>query len=638
MCGIVGVLSTEVGQCIDPNLVVRMRDTMTHRGPDGAGIWLSADRHLALGHRRLSILDLSTAASQPMVDSSGRVGLVFNGEIYNHAEIRRELQSSGVGPWRTDHSDTEVILHAYLTWGIGCLERFRGMFGLGIWDGRTRDLWLARDRRGVKPVYWSRNGGRISFASEIKALLADPCQQRAIDHTALYHYLSFLATPAPQTLFRGIRKLPAGGLLHVSRDGRITERQWYDLKDRVRPAEERSESEVALRLLAELRTAVQLRKMSDVPVGVFLSGGIDSSTNAALFSEGESTRVKSFCIGYSGSETYANETHFARAMAERVGAEHHERILTIDDLIDFVPRMIELQDEPIADPVCVPVYYVSKLARDHGVIVAQVGEGSDELFWGYSSWKAYSQLYRWNELPVPRALKRLALAGTRAMGWGMSAQWELLRRGASGEPIFWSGAEAFREAEKQALLGPALRKELAGYSSWDVIRPMYLDFRASNIEQAHVQWMAYVDLHLRLPELLLMRVDKMGMGASIEGRVPFLDHQFVEYAMGIPAAMKTAGGESKHILKRAVRGLIPDSIIDRPKQGFGAPVHEWFRQRLGPQMRESIGRFVRDTELLDAKAVGAVLDAGRGTEAWYLYNLAAWWETYISAAPNVARR
>jgi asparagine synthase (glutamine-hydrolysing) len=605
---------------------------MAHRGPDSAALWQSADGRACLGHRRLSILDLSAAASQPMVDASGQVALVFNGEIYNHAEIRQELQRIGVGPWRTDHSDTEVILQAYLSWGISCLERFRGMFGIGLWDGRTRELWLVRDRRGVKPVYWTRNGDRISFASEIKALLADPAQPRAIDHEALYHYLSFLATPGPETLFRGIRKIPAGGLVHVSAEGRVTERPWYDLGQRVRPLQERSEAEVADRLLHELRTAVRLRKVSDVPVGVFLSGGIDSSTNAALFSEGETTRVKTFCIGYSGSDTYSNETHFAREMADLVGAEHHERILTVDDLIDFVPRMIELQDEPIADPVCVPVYYVSKLARDHGVIVAQVGEGSDELFWGYAAWRTYRNLARWNDLPVPRPLKRLALAGARAMGWGLSSQWELLRRGAHGEPVFWSGAEAFREAEKQALLGPQLKSALRGYSSWEVVGPMFRRFRESAIEQDHVQWMAYADLHLRLPELLLMRVDKMGMGASIEGRVPFLDHVFVEYAMSIPARMKTAGSESKHILKRTVRGLIPDTIIDRPKQGFGAPVHEWFQQRLGASMRASIERFVRRTELLDARAVQAVLDSGRGTEAWYLYNLSAWWEHFMEGS------
>ena len=630
MCGIVGQLSLNGARLSDPDLVARMRDTMIHRGPDGAGLWTSADRTACLGHRRLSILDLSSAASQPMGDAAGTIQVVFNGEIYNHAEIRKELQTEGIGPWKTDHSDTEVIVHGYLRWGIDCIERFRGMFAIAIWDTRSRELWLVRDRRGVKPLYWSAHNGLITFASEIKALLADPAQQRAIDHTALYHYLSFLTTPAPQTLFRGIRKLPAGGLLKVSRDGSISERLWYDLGDRVRPVEERTEAEVCERLLAELKTAVQLRKVSDVPVGVFLSGGVDSSTNAALFSQGETSAVKTFSIGYEGTDSYVNETQFAADMARRVGSEHHERILSIDDLINFIPRMIELQDEPIADPVCVPVYYVSKLARDNGVIVAQVGEGSDELFWGYSSWKTYLQLARANDLPVPQSLKRLGLAGARFMGRGLSSQYELLRRGASNEPVFWSGAEAFREAEKQVLLGHDLKKSLKGLSSWHAIEPLYTRYQNSNLEKSHINWMAYSDLHLRLPELLLMRVDKMGMGASIEGRVPFLDHVFVEYAMGIPSSMKTKGGVSKHILKRAVRGLIPDEIIDRPKQGFGAPVHEWFSQRLGPVMRKSITRFVRETELLDARAVSAVLDAGRGTEAWYLYNLAAWWERYIA--------
>lgn len=607
-----------------------MRDTMAHRGPDGAGLWLSPDGGVGLAHRRLSIIDLAAAADQPMGSNDGLVQLVFNGEIYNHAEIRRELIAEGVTGWRTDHSDTEVLLRSYLHWGIACLDRFRGMFGFGLWDGRTRELWLVRDRRGVKPVYWGIHGGRLTFASEIKALLQVPGQPREIDHQALYHYLSFLTTPAPQTLFRGIRKLPAGGLVRVTADGRVEERLWYDLLDQIRPVREQTEEEVAKRLLSELREAVKLRKVSDVPVGVFLSGGIDSSTNAALFAAGESSRVKTFCIGYQGSDTYTNETGYARMMAERVGAEHHELLLTVDDLIGFIPRMIELQDEPIADPVCVPVYYVSKLARDNGVVVAQVGEGSDELFCGYDSWRIYLRLARLNDLPLPAAVKRLGLGCARALGKGLSPHYELLRRGAAGEPVFWSGAEAFREAEKQTLLGPALRNELRGCSSWEAVRPLWERFGRSGVEQSHLNWMTYADLSLRLPELLLMRVDKMSMGVSLEGRVPFLDHRFVEYAMGIPTAMKLSGGESKHILKRAVRGLIPDTIIDRPKQGFGVPVHEWFAARLGPQIRASVNRFVRETELLDAAAVDAVLRAGRGTDAWYLYNLAEWWARYIA--------
>jgi asparagine synthase (glutamine-hydrolysing) len=316
-------------------------------------------------------------------------------------------------------------------------------------------------------------------------------------------------------------------------------------------------------------------------------------------------------------------------MADRVGSEHHELLLKVDDLIDFVPRMIELQDEPIADPVCVPLYYVSKLARDNGIVVAQVGEGSDELFWGYSSWRTYLNLARWNEFPVPNVVKRFGLGAARTMGFGLSVQYELLRRGTAGEPVFWSGAEGFREAEKQTLLGRLLEKELRGYSSWEVIGPMRQRFEGARIEHSHLNWMTYADLSLRLPELLLMRVDKMAMGVSLEGRVPFLDHKFVEYAMGIPTSMKLAGGESKHVLKRAVRGLIPDEIIDRPKQGFGVPVHEWFAQRLGPQIKASVNRFVSETELLDPVAVNAVLGKGRPLDSWFLYNLSEWWARYI---------
>lgn len=603
---------------------------MAHRGPDGAGLWVSSDRRVCLAHRRLSVIDLGSAAGQPMVDSSGSVALVFNGEIYNHADLRRELELSGIGLWKTDHSDTEVILQAYLRWGIGCLDRFRGMFGLGIWDGRSRELWLARDRRGVKPLYWTARNGQIAFASEIKALLADPHQPKEINPTALYHYLSFLTTPAPETLFKGIRKIPAGGLVRVKADGTILEKNWYDLRGKGQATDGRSEEEVAQGLLKKLRESVSLRKISDVPVGVFLSGGIDSSTNAVLFSEGESSRIKTFCIGFEGSRTYTNENALARDMARRLGAEHHEKMLRVEDLIDFIPRMVELQDEPIADPVCVPVYFVSKLAREHGVIVAQVGEGSDELFWGYDSWKTYLKLDRLNRLPVPQILKRTGLDLLRAAGQGCGPQAELLRRAVEQEPIFWSGAEAFREAEKQTLLGPRLKTELHGFSSWEVIRPLFQKFRESGLEQHPVQWMAYADLHLRLPELLLMRIDKMGMGVGLEARVPFLDHEFVEYAMGIPARMKTAGGESKHILKKAVRGLIPQAVLNRPKQGFGAPVAEWYRQKLGPPMRASIQRFVSETGLLDAEAVRKVLDSGRGTEVWYLFNLAEWWRHWFA--------
>ena len=628
MCGIAGVLSWEAP--VEEAFVTRMRETLVHRGPDGAATWVSEDRRVGLGFRRLAIIDLSESAMQPMPNEDGSVRLLFNGEIYNHAEIRRELEDLGGHRFRTDHSDSEVIVHAFEQWGIDCLHRFRGMFALAIWDGRSRELWLARDRIGIKPLYTCVHHGRLVFGSEIKALLTDPQLPREVDEEALYHYLSFLTSPAPRTLFRGIRKLPGGTWLRVAADGTAREERWWDVWDHTDPLDGVPEEEIAARLLAELRTSVRLRKVSDVPVGVFLSGGIDSSTNAALFSEDEQEPVRTFSIGYEGEyASYTNEFEYARRMAAEVGAEHHERTLTVDDLLSFLPTMVRLQDEPIGDPVCVPVYYVSKLARDNGVIVAQVGEGSDELFWGYPMWKRLLRLQQLDDLPVPRGAKRLGVAALRAAGKERSREFEALRRGSQGLPVFWSGAEAFTEAEKRHLLSPALRDRLDGISSWDAIEPIHRRFEERAHDRSPLNWMSYADLSLRLPELLLMRVDKMSMGVSLEGRVPFLDHEFVALAMSIPQRVKTDGGTLKHILKKAVRGVIPDELIDRPKQGFGVPVHEWFLERLGDEARRELDAFCRETDFLDRSAVAHYLDTRQGPQVWYLLNFALWHKEFI---------
>lgn len=631
MCGIVGTLVFGDNRfSVTEDYIARMRDVMSHRGPDGAGLWISPDHKVGLGHRRLSIIDLSEAANQPMTNEDGRLWIVFNGEIYNHAAIRTELEHIGGHQWTTDHSDTEVILHAFEEWGIECIHRFRGMFAFALWDANRRELWLVRDRIGIKPLYYSIHNGRITFGSEIKALLEDPDQPRTVNEEAFYHYLSFLTTPAPQTLFAGIEKLPGGTWLRVSADGRIDEHRYWDVLDNTVSFEGASEEEIATCLLEELRTAVHLRKVSDVPVGIFLSGGIDSSTNAALFSEGETGQIKTFTIGYQGEyDSYPNETRFARLMADRVGAEHHELLLTVDDLIDFLPQMIHLQDEPIADPVCVPVYYVSKLARDNGVIVCQVGEGSDELFWGYPGWKQLLRLQELDSLPVPNSLKRLGLKAIELLGKSSSFYYEFLRRGGSDQPVFWGGAEAFPEVTKRRLLSPRLREQFRGLTSWEALHPIWQRFQSRAKDPSALQWMSYVDLNYRLPELLLMRVDKMSMGVSLEARVPFLDHKFVELAMSIPQSLKTKNGELKYLLKKTVRGLIPDEIIDRPKQGFGVPVHEWFFGRLGDWMRRELDEFCHETDFLDKKAVMGLFEQQQAAQIWYLMNFALWWKEYV---------
>jgi len=629
MCGIAGIYSFKE-KPVDQNLLKKMRDTMIHRGPDGGRIWISDDGRVGLGHRRLSIIDLSEAAAQPMCNEDATLWISFNGEIYNHAEIKSELQKTGNHKWKTDHSDTEVILHAFEQWGIHCLEKFRGMFAIALWDGKRRELWLVRDRIGIKPLYYSILNGRINFASEIKALLEDSEQKRAIDEEAFYHYLSFLTTPAPSTLFTGIKKLPAGTWLKIREDGQIHENHYWDVWNHTEPLLNVPEDEIAIHIVSELRTAVKLRKVSDVPVGVFLSGGIDSSTNAVLFSEGEERPIKTFTIGYEGQyESYPNEMEYARKVASLVGAEYHEQLLTQKDLLDFLPQMVHLQDEPIADPVCVPVYYVCRLARENGVIVCQVGEGADELFWGYPGWKIALQIQNYDDYSVPQSLKRLGLTGLRLLGKEETFYYEWLRRGTGKQPVFWGGAEGFTEAQKLRLLSPRLRKQFADLTSWEVLKPIRKNFEEKAWEKSHLNWMTYLDLNLRLPELLLMRVDKMSMGVSLEGRVPFLDHKFVELAMSIPESVKTKNGILKYILKKAVRGLIPDEVIDRKKQGFGVPVYEWIFERLGKIAQQELYDFCNHTDYLDWTEVQRLIMRGNGPQVWYLLNFALWWKEYV---------
>lgn len=635
MCGIVGAINFgSKGFSITRTYLEKMRDVMAHRGPDGTGIWISPDGDVGLGHRRLAIVDLSSAANQPMSNSEDSVWVVFNGEIYNHAAIRSELEKTGKYTWKTDHSDTEVLLHSFEEWGIDCVKRFRGMFAFAIWDVRERELWLVRDRIGIKPVYYSIHHGRMTFASEVKALLEDDDQPREIDVEALYHYLTFLTTPSPMTMFTGIRKLPPATWVRVRQDGSTREHRYWDVWDHTTPLQGVSDDEVAQELIRQLRESVQLRKMADVPVGVFLSGGLDSSANLALFAEDEGTKVKAFSVDYDPTETvYPSEMQHARTVAAHFGAEHYQRTLREHEFIEFLDRMVWLQDEPIADPVCFPVFCVSELARMNGVIVCQVGEGSDELFWGYPRWRTHIRLARINHLPIPAFTKRAGMQFLAAAGKAHGYSYEALHRSAAGAALFWGNSEGFPNEHKLALLNSSLRKDFGGSSSWDVLRPIRDRFQEKAWERSDLNWMSYCELNMRLPELLLMRVDKMGMGASIEARVPFLDHRFVEFAMSIPSEIKMRGGIHKAILKRAVAGIIPDDVIHRRKQGFGAPVNEWMQRRLANIAKHELGVFCREQGVLDHSAVTKVLQSGRGSKIWYLLNLALWWRKFIARVP-----
>ncbi len=631
MCGIVGALSF-IGSNIQisEEYINKMRDTMIHRGPDGFGTWISKDKKIGLGHRRLSIIDLSINALQPMSNEDKTIQIVFNGEIYNYLDIKNELLKTNRHKWKTDHSDTEVIVHAFEEWGIDCIKKFRGMFAIAIWDHKKKELWLIRDYVGIKPLYYSILNNKIIFASEIKALLIDSDQKRILNENALFHYLSFITTPAPETMYEGIKKLPCGTWLKIDLKGNVFIHKYWDVLENTIDLSGYSDIEISEMILNELRTSVKLQKVSDVPIGVFLSGGIDSSTNLALFSENSTNSVNSFTIGYKGNnESYKNETHFARLIAEKVKAKYHEKLLSVDDLINFLPKMVYLQDEPISDPVCIPVYYVSKLARDNNVTVCQVGEGADELFWGYPYWKRMLFLENLNDFSIPILFKRSLLLGFKIIGKKNKSYYEWLRRSVNKEKIFWSGAEAFTQEEKNSFLSKRLKDKFKNIDSWYILKPIYEQFVQKARDKSNLNWMSYLDLNLRLPELLLMRVDKMSMGVSLETRVPFLDHKFVELAMSIPESVKTRNKELKYILKMAVKGIIPSQLIYRKKQGFGLPLYEWFFDKLGIIIQNEIINFCNISDLFDLNGIKNIISNGKKQQIWYIYNFILWYNKFI---------
>ncbi|MBI4022811.1 asparagine synthase (glutamine-hydrolyzing) [Candidatus Berkelbacteria bacterium] len=646
MCGITGVVQLRRSrERVDPALLSCMRDTMTHRGPDDDGLYLNERKTVGLGFRRLSIVDLSPAGHQPMSNEDGTVWIVFNGEIYNHRDLRPELERRG-HRYRSQ-SDTETILHAYEEYGLDCLDRLHGMFAFAIWDERKQQLFFARDRLGKKPFYYTTTGDTFRFASEIKAILADPRVRRDVNEEALYHYLSFLVTPAPQTLFAGISKLPAGwaGTLD-QKTGKLTTWQYWDAIVQ-RPEHWRrdyfDEGWLIEQIRRHLSDSVQRRMMSDVPIGVFLSGGIDSSTNVHYFKEFATGPVKTFCVGFEDHQQY-NEFEYARLVAKRYGTEHHEILINQHDCAAYLPKMVQSQDEPISDPVNIPLYFVSKLIRDSGVIVAQVGEGSDELFSGYSGYLQIANLYldRWRYLQqIPALLRQLLYRGGR--WWfgrrGTDLGIEYLRRLAHDEPIFWGGAVTFTEWDKARLIDPAFRARLTTRSSLEVIQPYYDAIAQQKPESDFLERMIYVELKLRLAELLLMRVDKITASVSIESRTPFLDHQLVELAMNIPWQMKIKGRTPKYILKKAVEGLIPHEIIYRKKMGFGAPIREWFLKELGETLEETLlTSGIRERGYFDYDHVRELIDrhrSGRGDtsfQLWTLFNLSLWYDHWIAGA------
>ena len=664
MCGICGVLhDRDSHERVDADVLGRMRDAMAHRGPDGEGMWIDEDRRVGLGFRRLSIVDLSDLANQPMTNEDGSVWVVFNGEIYNHAELRDELIAHG-HRFRTDHSDTEAIVHGYEQWGVDVLDRLDGMFGLAVWDVSRERMLLARDRVGIKPLYFCRPPGALLFASEIKALVEHPRVSSSLNVAAMHHYLSFMTTPAPMTMFEGIYKLPAGSFMTVEGDGEPRFQRYWDPRPRGDAAasdtarEPSADAEIAsIRKVRQLLgDSIEKRMMSDVPFGVFLSGGLDSTANVALMSELMSRPVSTFTVGFE-DHTYLNELEHARFAARTFKTDHHEVMVDEKRMMEYLPEMVHSQDEPIADWVCIPLYFVSKLARDNGTIVVQVGEGSDEQFSGYGGYMRHLRLYRRYWQPYRRLPQSLQNAGVSvakliaAVAGRGEAYADVIERAAGDREHFWGGANILGETAKRRLLSPQAfeRNRVAPFAevegllpdgfvepdSYKVIEHYMAECDRPPAKPDVLARMIYLEFKLRLPELLLMRVDKISMSTSIEARVPFLDHRLVEHSLGIPEGLKIKGNEPKYLLKRACEGLVPDSVIQRKKRGFGAPMADWLRGEFGRVAQDTImSSRLRNEGLFNDDEITKMFQAHRNganfaAPIWVTYNLTAWFDHWI---------
>ena len=635
MCGIAGLVSHAPLDQDAPARALRMRDIIAHRGPDEAG--LHSDTHAALAHRRLSIVDLSTG-QQPMSNEDGSVWVIFNGEIYNHAELRAELQGHG-HVYRT-RSDTETIVHAYEQWGDDCVRRFRGMFAFAIWEVPRRRLLLVRDRLGIKPLYWSLSGDTLLFGSEIKAILASGLVAARANYAVLPEVLSTRYTSGDDTLFAGIRKLLPGHRL-VFENGGVVTRQYWDVPPREAALDEwRGRSAVSDREPLErfrelLEESVRLRLMSDVPLGMFLSGGIDSSAIAALMARMIDRPLQTFSVAF--KDRAFNELEYAREVARAIHADAHEIVIDDKDFFGALPALVWHEDEPIAHPSSIPLYFVSKLARQH-VTVVLTGEGSDELLAGYGkyprvafNWRAggvYERLApgalrsALARTILPRLPRRLARYATRSF----------LAMDRSPEAMFFDNFAAIRLEDQQRLLTPELRAAATRAVAYG---PSLAYFNMPADGGTFLDRLLYTDIKTYLVELL-MKQDQMSMATSIESRVPFLDHKLVEFAASLPDDWKLRGWTTKRVLREAMKGLLPASILDRPKMGFPVPFARWTRGAWSGVARDVLlDRSARERGLFEPQAVEMLLQqhaAGRtegGDRIWTLLNLELWHRTFI---------
>src|SRR6267378_191315 len=635
MCGINGIaFSSRSRRTVDAAVLKRMRDVITHRGPDDEGIFI--DGPIGLGHRRLSIVDVASG-HQPMTNEDGTLHITYNGEIYNHADYRPQLEARG-HVYRT-HCDTETILHLYEEHGADCVRHLRGMFAFAIWDQNRRELFIARDRLGVKPLYYFQaDDGSLYFGSEIKTLFAAGALKPEINFAALPDYLANHATSGEETLFVGIKRLLPGHTLRWC-DGRVEISRYWDVSFAKDEQATRSDQDYVDEWSELFRRAVRLRLMADVPLGMFLSGGIDSSAIAAVMSGMVSEPIKTFSVAF--KEREANELEYARLIATAYKTNHHEIVVSPEEFFGALPKLVWHEDEPLAHPSSVALYFVSKLAAQH-VKVVLTGEGSDELLAGYARYR--KTIYnlalgaRYHSL-MPGAIRTAVRNSIDGLPTGSKVRQKLVRTFLSLQPdiesIYFDNFAVFPRAMQNELLTPETRARTGALDPYAGVCSLLEKTDA----QSPLDRLLYADIKTYLHELL-MKQDQMSMAASVESRVPFLDHKLVEFTSGLPERMKLRGWTTKYVLRKAMKGVLPEAILSRPKMGFPVPIGKWFR---GPY-RSIINEYVLSERALSrgiferdfVRTVVNRHDAGEdhSERLWALVNFEMWQRQFIDGEPE----
>ncbi|MEQ1605313.1 MAG: asparagine synthase (glutamine-hydrolyzing) [Pyrinomonadaceae bacterium] len=627
MCGINGIaFSPRSGRQVNEARLVQMRDILHHRGPDDGGIYL--DGNVGLGHRRLSIVDV-THGAQPMFTGDRSCAIVYNGEVYNHADRRESLESRGYK--FQNRSDTETILHLYEEYGRDCVDHLRGMFAFAIWDKKKQELFIARDRFGVKPLYYVHDGeGNLFFASEIKALLEAGAVKPELNYNALPDQLANHGTSGDETLFCGVKRLSPGHTM-VWKDGRIDIREFWDLQFEPKH-EPRSDAEYVEEWRDLFRKSVELRLMADVPLGMFLSGGIDSSAIAAMMSTMVSEPIKTFSVGF--AEREANELEYARLVSDAFGTDHHEITLTGEQFFGILPDMIWHEDEPIGFLASIPLYYVSKLASKH-VKVVLTGEGSDETLAGYGRYQKALSLISYGEKyesMTPAFFRDVVRGGVSNLPskFGSKLSRTFLTREADIENLFLDNFGVFPKSMQAKMLSKASLERIVDTNPYANQNRLIANSDAIDV----LDKMLYIDTKSYMHELL-MKQDQMSMAASIESRVPFLDHKLVEFAAKMPREMKLRDGTTKWILREAMKGILPDTILNRPKMGFPVPVGKWFRGEYKYLVDDfvlsdrSLGRGIFDPQAVRDLVGQHNAGEDHAQRLWFMVNFEMWQRRFI---------